>query len=134
MAGAFREVLASGCTRVVIIGTDAPDLPADYLRRAFRALAEEGVDVVFGPSADGGYYLLGLKSVPECLFEGIAWSTGTVLPESLAKAEAEGLLVHLLPEWHDVDTAEDLQRCELVRAGNGAPLTREFVLRHIAGQ
>ena len=132
MAGAFREVLSRGFRRVVIVGTDAPDLPVDYLHQAFRALVDDSVDVVFGPSADGGYYLLALKAVPDCLFEGIAWSTGTVLAESLARAEEAGVRVHLLPGWHDVDTCEDLQRCGLVHAGNGAPLTRDFVVRHLA--
>ncbi len=127
MAGAFREVLSRGHRRMVIVGTDAPDLPVDYLHQAFRALADDAVDVVFGPSTDGGYYLLALKAVPDCLFTGIAWSTGTVLAESLARAEEAGLRVRLLPEWHDVDTPADLQREGLVRAGNGAPLTREFV-------
>lgn len=129
MAGAFREILSRGHQRVVIVGTDAPDLPVDYLHQAFRALAEESVDVVFGPSADGGYYLLALKAVPDCLFAGIAWSTGTVLAESLTRAEEAGLRVRLLPEWHDVDTPTDLLRKGLVQAGNGAPLTREFVQR-----
>ena len=132
MAGAFREVLSRGCRRVVIVGTDAPDLPVDYLHQAFRTLADDAADAVFGPSADGGYYLLALKAVPDCLFEGIAWSTGTVLAESLARAEEAGLRVHLLPGWHDVDTCEDLQRCGLVDAGNGALLTRDFVVRHLA--
>ncbi len=131
MAGAFREVLSGGFQRVVIIGTDAPDLPVDYLHQAFRTLADDAVDVVFGPSADGGYYLLGLKALPDCLFEGIAWSTGTVLAESLARAEEAGLRVHLLPEWHDVDTAEDLQRYGLVQAESGAPLTRAYIQRLI---
>lgn len=133
MAGAFRGVLSCGHRRVVIVGTDAPDLPVDYLHRAFRLLAEDAVDAVFGPSADGGYYLLGLKSVPACLFEGIAWSTGSVLTESLVRAGGAGLRAHMLAEWHDVDTAEELQRRELVQADNGAPLTREFVLQYLAG-
>lgn len=129
MAGAFREVLSRGHRRVVIVGTDAPDLPVDYLHQAFRALAEESVDVVFGPSSDGGYYLLALKTLPDCLFEGIAWSTGTVLVESLARAVEADLRVRLLPEWHDVDTPTDLWREGLVSPGNGAPLTRGFVQR-----
>lgn len=127
MAGAFRAVLFRRHRRVVIVGTDAPDVPLDYLHHAFRALAEDAIDVVFGPSTDGGYYLLGLKALTDCLFEGIAWSTCTVLAESLARAEAAGLGVYLLPEWHDVDTAEDLQRCGLVQAESGAPLTREYI-------
>ena len=129
MAAAFRNVISLGCQRVIIVGTDTPDLPVDYLHRAFDALTEGSVDVVFGPSVDGGYYLLGLKSVPMVLFEGIPWSTGAVLTESMARADMAGIRTHLLPEWYDVDTAADLRRKGLLQEDNGAPQTRQFVER-----
>ena len=42
--------------RALLIGTDAPQLDAAYLRAAADAL--DGVDAVFGPAADGGYTLV----------------------------------------------------------------------------
>jgi glycosyltransferase A (GT-A) superfamily protein (DUF2064 family) len=66
-------------------------------------------DVVFGPSRDGGYYLLGMKQVLPQLFTNIPWSSTEVLQRSLAAARNSGLTVALLPEWQDIDTVEDLQ-------------------------
>lgn len=134
MAGAFRRVFSRGHRLAVIIGTDSPDLPVEYLHQAFRELADDSVDAVFGPSADGGYYLLALKRVHDSLFTGIAWSTGTVIEVSLARAREAGLRVKLLPVWHDVDTVADLERSELLHAANGASMTREFVTKYRAVQ
>ncbi|WP_236685578.1 TIGR04282 family arsenosugar biosynthesis glycosyltransferase [Geobacter pickeringii] len=54
MAGAFRRAFAQGYRRVAIVGTDSPDLPPEFVERAYELLADPDVDVVFGPSADGG--------------------------------------------------------------------------------
>lgn len=89
---------------VCIVGSDAPTLPRAHLVEAFQRLAD--ADVVLGPSTDGGYWLIGARRpVPE-LFEGIAWGTPAVLPETLRRLS--GLRAALLPFHYDVDDAEDL--------------------------
>jgi glycosyltransferase A (GT-A) superfamily protein (DUF2064 family) len=90
--------------------SDSPTLPAAILQQAFRELDEPGVDVVLGPCEDGGYYLIGLKASCPALFQGIAWSTSTVVDETLERAHDRGLRVACLPRWYDVDVYEDLQR------------------------
>jgi hypothetical protein len=112
-AGAFAHAVAAGagfpraeCGRVVVIGTDSPTLPPAFLEEAFTVL--EAKDVVIGPARDLGYYLIGLaRPFPE-LFEGIAWGTSEVLPETLRRVARAGARLHLLAPWHDVDTPEDL--------------------------
>jgi rSAM/selenodomain-associated transferase 1 len=96
----------------VLLGADSPDLPPDLLCAAFDALrpGAAGADVVLGPAADGGYYLLGLKERQPELFREIAWGSAYVLAQTRARAEARGLRVHLLPPWYDIDTAADLDR------------------------
>jgi uncharacterized protein len=126
MAGAFRLLFGKGYGEVAIIGSDSPDLPERYIEEAFMKL-EESADAVFGPTEDGGYYLLAMKHLREELFRDIPWSSGEVLGRSLAVAEENGLQVALLPLWHDLDTVDDLLRPELLREENGAPLTRDFV-------
>jgi glycosyltransferase A (GT-A) superfamily protein (DUF2064 family) len=76
-------------------------------------------DVVLGPAPDGGYYLLGLRQPQPELFQNKAWSTDSVLADTLADAHRLGLRVALLPELRDVDTAADLAawRAEAVSAG-----------------
>lgn len=127
MANAFSELFAMGYGRVAIIGTDLPDLPMGYVEEAFGRLESGEIDAVFGPSEDGGYYLLALREPHGELFRDVPWSSGEVLAKSLERAEEAGVRVSLLPTWHDVDTAGDLHRLELLDAGNGAPRTREFL-------
>lgn len=101
---------------VVVIGSDSPTLSAEMLTAAFERL--EGADVVLGPSFDGGYYLLGVRSAwfrgavppegPHPLFTDIAWSTTEVLGQTLRRCRAIGARVELGPFWYDVDTVEDL--------------------------
>uniref|UniRef100_A0A831UBG8 Glycosyltransferase n=1 Tax=Geobacter metallireducens TaxID=28232 RepID=A0A831UBG8_GEOME len=130
LAAAFERTFSLGYNAAAVIGTDSPHLPAAFIEQALELLDDPGVDAVFGPTEDGGYYLLAMKRLRRELFEGIPWSTPEVLKDSLARAAAAGMATALLPLWHDVDTAADLLRPELVDPGNGAPLTREFILRH----
>jgi rSAM/selenodomain-associated transferase 1 len=127
MANAFGLAFAEGYRAAVIIGTDSPDLPLPFIETAFRKLAQTGVEAIYGPSEDGGYYLLGLKRMYAELFRDIPWSSDGVLEKSLTRAERAGIRTELLPSWYDVDTAADLQRPELLIEGNGAPLTRRFI-------
>ena len=108
MQAAFEEMFANGCELCCIIGSDAPDLPLSYIQEAYQLLAAQQTDVVFGPSRDGGYYLLGLRQVWPQLFTDIPWSTVDVLEQSLVAARDSGVTAALLPEWQDIDTVEDL--------------------------
>ena len=131
MENCFRTLFAAGYAAVALIGSDSPDLPAAYVEEAFARL--DAADAVYGPSEDGGYYLIALKEVHPVLFRDIPWSTETVLPLSLERAAAAGLSVALLPPWYDVDTPADLGRPGLVACENGAPRTRAFLLGRRAG-
>ena len=65
---------------------------------------------MLGPSTDGGYYLLGLKTVHRRLFEEITWGTERVAAQTLERARELKLEVHMLPPWYDVDDVEGLRR------------------------
>lgn len=108
MANAFQKSAELGAERMVLIGTDCPSLSSDLLTQAFEDLTQ--ADLVLGPASDGGYYLVGMKQLQPTLFEGIAWSTSTVLFETLKRAESVGLSVRLLPVLDDVDTAADWEK------------------------
>ncbi len=103
LAGAFNE----GCRQGLLIGTDSPGITPALLDEAMAAL--DRCDLVLGPTLDGGYWLIGMKR-PLPVFEGIAWSTDSVLPRTLELAERNGLRVHLLPALADIDLPEDLPR------------------------
>ena len=91
--------------RVVIVGTDIPALDATDVAAAFRALGR--AQAVFGPSADGGYWLVGLSPRrPARPFAGVRWSTEHALADTLRNFQ--GRSVRLLRVLRDVDTAADL--------------------------
>lgn len=97
-----------GTRNVCVIGTDTPHLPLAFLVEAFSRLASPDTDVVFGPSDNGGYYLVGMnRMVPE-LFHDIPWSSADVLMASQERARSAGARVALLPPWYDIDTPADL--------------------------
>lgn len=108
MCRAFVEAFASGAQRVVLIGSDCPHVTTGDIAAAADALDDH--DVALGPAEDGGYWLVALRAPAPGLFEQIEWSTEGVLAQTLARAQALGLRVHLLRVLPDVDTAEDWRR------------------------
>jgi uncharacterized protein len=123
LAFAFRTHLDESFARVVLIGSDNPTLPASPIHQAFAALDTH--DLSIGPSADGGYYLIGLRRPHLGVFEGIEWSTPRVYAQTLARARQLNLRVQAVPEWYDVDTPADLARLRLE-----LNTTAEGVARH----
>jgi rSAM/selenodomain-associated transferase 1 len=127
----LSRCLSMGYDQVVVMNSDSPTMPPQYLHQAFSWLDKPEVDVVLGPTDDGGYYLIGLKRPCPRLF-GVTMSTPTVLQETLALARAEGLQAACLPIWYDVDTVHDLQRLIGELAGlpeEVAKATREFLMQ-----
>ena len=90
----------------VVIGTDIPAIRADDIAAAFRALGSN--DAVFGPSSDGGYWLVGMKRSPRVrrAFHGVRWSSEHALADT--KANLKGSRIAHLRALDDVDTVQDL--------------------------
>ncbi len=106
MNRSFNEAFAKGMEKVVIVGTDIPDVDSELLKKAFDEL--ERHDVVIGPTYDGGYYLLGLKKPVPSIFRNIEWSTHHVFDQTLKKLRELGLKPKLLNKLHDIDTELEL--------------------------
>lgn len=108
---AFRE----GVHSCVAVGSDCPAMTADHLRQALMAL--DKTDVVIGPANDGGYWLIGIRSVAAralpILFQGIEWGSERVFEQSIERAKRHELRVTLLEKLADVDRPEDV--CEWTR-------------------
>ena len=117
MKNGFAEAISMNFRRVVLIGSDIPDLPLAFIEEAFTSLREK--DVVIGPSFDGGYYLIGFKdkTFSARVFEGIHWSTESVFEKTLKVLKQEGLTVHTLRPLRDIDTVEDLRIRDLRKKG-----------------
>jgi len=135
MASLIQWSFARGGERVVLIGSDVPSLPVEYVDRALDLLVER--EVVLGPSTDGGYYLIGQRRGTSRIFDGVSWSTGEVLEQTLDRLDAQSL--GLLPPWYDVDTAQEVGFLKvhleaLVRAGGDQGQQSLGVLRELALQ
>jgi len=116
MASAIAESLVDA-DAVCVLGSDIPGVTPQTVIDAFSRLGES--DVVFGPSTDGGYYLVGMRRPAPELFAGVEWSTERVLEQSLARAARAKLRVALLPEKTDVDTLPDVPAA-LLTGSSGA--------------
>lgn len=110
---AFAEAFAAGAQRVVIIGSDCPEVNAADIQEAWRELRK--FDVVVGPAVDGGYWLIGLRQPAPELFEGITWSSETVLAETMQRAKAGRRSIQVLRILTDVDTEQEWQ--EFLKSG-----------------
>lgn len=108
MANAFEVAFDGGCKKVVMVGTDLPDLSADIINAAFDRLSDH--DYVIGPALDGGYYLIGMRAMNRAVFRHISWSSSLVLDQTLERVRELQASVTLLPSLTDVDTAEDLAK------------------------
>ena len=101
-----------GRQRLLLIGSDCPDLTADIMEKAFTALTSH--DLVLGPAWDGGYYLIGIHTetspvICQALFQDIPWGTDGVYTTTKTRADQLQLRCHTLTRLHDIDTPADLR-------------------------
>jgi rSAM/selenodomain-associated transferase 1 len=127
-----ERLLGEGHGAVLAMDSDSPTLPMAYVAEAARALVTAEVDVVVGPSDDGGYYLIGVRAAQPALFAAMPWSTPAVLAETMARARALGLTVRRLPSWFDVDTPADLRRLRAELPATGGPRRTVAFMRELA--
>lgn len=108
MYNAFVDSFKAGYEKMVIIGTDCPQLGAEHIEEAFILL--EDSDLVIGPSDDGGYHLIGVTRPWEPLFSDITWGTDRVFNQTMAKAVSAGYRCKALPMRYDIDTFAGIER------------------------
>lgn len=106
---AVSEAFKRGARSVTCIGGDCPELGPRHIEMA-QARIHAGDEVVFGPSEDGGYYLISLSKPQPQLFADIPWSEANTLDASLQKAAQLGLKVSLLETLYDVDDSATMDR------------------------
>lgn len=104
--GALENALGAGRPKAMILGSDSPGLPAAHI----RALLACPADVALGPVDDGGFYAIACGKIAPAMFEGVRWSTGATLSDTVRALTGCGLSVELGPRWFDVDRPEDLTR------------------------
>lgn len=105
---AFASRFEAGARKVVVIGSDSPDLPQAYFQQAFAALDTH--DTVLAPAADGGYVLIGLRRPAPELFTHIPWSTPRVLAATRQRIAEHRLTCVELSAWYDIDDVAALRQ------------------------
>ncbi|WP_036380248.1 TIGR04282 family arsenosugar biosynthesis glycosyltransferase [Muricauda sp. MAR_2010_75] len=105
MLNTFQEGFNSGFEKIIIIGSDMYHLSQANLEEAFIQLEKH--DYVVGPAEDGGYYLLGMKSLKKEVFHNKSWGSDTVLSDTLKDLESGSIF--MLPVKNDVDYYEDIK-------------------------
>jgi rSAM/selenodomain-associated transferase 1 len=108
LAEAFASRFAEGAQKVVIIGSDSPDLPPTLIGEAFEALNRH--DAVVAPADDGGYVLIGLRRNVPGLFTDIPWSSDRVLAVTRQRMTEQRLSFQELPGWYDLDDVAGLRQ------------------------
>ncbi|NRD21747.1 glycosyltransferase [Winogradskyella litoriviva] len=106
MNNAFIDGFKAGYKKIVLIGSDLPDINASHISKGIDAL--ETSDVVFGPAEDGGYYLVGLSQPNTTIFTDKPWSQPNLLTETLQELHKNNVSVSTLDTLNDIDTFEDL--------------------------
>lgn len=110
MRAFFDAQFALGRRRTVLLGSDSPNIPLQIVERAFAGLRE--ADVALGPTADGGYYLVGAAHRTPPIFTDMPWSSDRLYRCTLDALEQRGDRCCELPEWYDVDDIDDLHRLQ----------------------
>lgn len=133
MHTAMVDAFNSGYERVVLVGSDVPDLPPGIINDAFDLLRT--VDAVLGPSNDGGYYLVGFNrgACDEAYFTGITWGSRTVCRSTVDKINSSGKILRLMPAWNDIDDRGGLKRFfdEKNRRGDLSTHTMQYLVHNI---
>lgn len=106
MKDAFINGFENGYERIVLIGSDLPDINAAHIKDGLKALLKN--DAIFGPAIDGGYYLIGLNKLQKFIFDNKPWSASNLLDVTLEELKQNNISYTLLEPLNDIDTFEDL--------------------------
>lgn len=110
MQSAIEFAENKGFNQIIVIGTDSPTLPPEYLKQAFIGFENEEAKVILGKSDDGGFYLIGLRKWTDGLFKQIEWSSTKTFVSTVENIEKiYGVKPLEIPSWRDVDTPADLK-------------------------
>lgn len=109
---AFRHCAQKGYSEIVLIGSDSPSMPVDFIKKAFFELRKN--DFVIGPCFDQGLYLIGVtgNNITR-LASTLQLDTGKDVSMILEKLRHTNIKFTMLPFWYDVDNINDYQFLKL---------------------
>jgi len=123
MKNAFKKGFEDGYNRIVLIGSDLPDINANHIQNGLNAL--QNTEVVFGPAEDGGYYLVGMSKMNSAIFDNKPWSQNNLLELTLSELQHKKTSFTTLETLNDIDTFEDLEASDFYKNNNTLQLKIE---------
>lgn len=114
MKNAFLKGFEDGYERIVLIGSDLPDINATHIQNGLNALQQS--EVVFGPAIDGGYYLIGMRNMHKMVFKNKPWSQPNLLSKTLNQLTKNNITFSTLDTLNDIDTFEDLKNSNFYKS------------------
>jgi len=126
MLRCFEEMSDAGRAPLLILGSDSPALPPEWLESWTDRL--EQAPGLLGPCEDGGYYAIGCQAPHPGMFEGVQWSSANTLAQTEIALRRCGLAPSCLPMYYDVDTPADLAR--LAAESRLPARTRQWLRAH----
>jgi rSAM/selenodomain-associated transferase 1 len=138
MFSAFEFAFARDSDAAVMIGTDSPTFPADFIEQAFGFL-ETNADAVLGKTSDGGFYLIGLRKPDAGIFKAVEWSSAKAFEQTRENIMKLNWRLREVPGWYDIDEPKDLEQLknEFLHNENArkrAPQTFEWIMKNINEQ
>ncbi|MEO9891424.1 DUF2064 domain-containing protein [Aurantibacter sp.] len=108
-SNAFQNIFDAGYENVVSIGNDCPDLSVEVLNDAIQKL--ERNNLVFGPTQDGGVYLLGINKIAfeQQQLVNLLWQTSKLRSSIECYADSNNFTFDALSTFIDLDTEQDVQ-------------------------
>ena len=105
MYTSIQNAFKAGAGRVILVGSDIPDLNQIIIERALRLL--DSMDIVFGATLDGGFYLAAMSCPGINVFQDIDWSTDRVMEQISCQADEQQFSVGFVDILYDIDTKND---------------------------
>jgi rSAM/selenodomain-associated transferase 1 len=102
----------------VLIGMDTPQVTPAQLDESVRALSEQAVDSIIGPTADGGYWCIGFREPVSGAFDGVPMSAPSTYERQLGRFAEMGIRARSLPSLRDVDTIDDARAVAAIAPGS----------------
>lgn len=115
MSAAFRWAFDNEYKKVVLIGTDIYKLSHELIAESFHLL--DSSDIILGPTFDGGYYLIGMKTMNTHVFENISWGGEHVFNQTIRVCNALKLKIKELAKLADIDEIEDFKFLDPIDQG-----------------
>jgi glycosyltransferase A (GT-A) superfamily protein (DUF2064 family) len=104
----FQKCFTSGYQQVLLIDCVTPTINHRMLESAHKLLKKK--DIVFGPTLEGSFYLIGMSKFVPQLFTRINWSEGDLIYSRIVEVAREDQLNwEELELWYDLRQPEDLE-------------------------